>query len=231
MTNQHKIYYIPECFRLYAPGENLDSPSKSGDWMDTGEEVQQLGVRRGEAIQKFNKKFGYLTWRFAWQVDLNRCVPFRLAVGLYEKSYEEHLIANPDKVLYLVENARDVFDNDESNIVSGSNYFIQGKKLTHLQDIAIRRVLRTMQECFRGERLIRVRKSRNSDSIGRSLSPKFVPFTRPEIVCNFAQHDGQNKPCVEDFWQLNRVVQFSEALSRLTPQERQAYVEDPKSFD
>jgi hypothetical protein len=131
----------------------------------------------------------------------------------------------------LVENACDVFDNDESNVVSGFNYFVQGRKLTHLQDIAIRRVLRTMQQSFNGERLIRVRKSRNSDSIGRSLSPKFVPFCHPEIVLGFDPQDRQRVTCVEDFWQNNRIVQFSKSLSSLLPQERQSYVESPISFD
>jgi hypothetical protein len=231
MTKNTDFHYIPDCFRLYAPDEKLEDTNASGDWRTTDEKVYPLGKKRGEAIKKLNQKYGYLTWRFAWQIHFNRCVPFRVAVGLYEKSYEEHLRANQDKVQYLVENASDVFDNDESNIVSGFNYFIQGKKLTHLQDIAIRRVMRTMQQRFSGGRLIRVRKSRNADAIGRSLSPKYVPFCDPELVQGFDHSNGHSVPSIEDFWQNNRVVQFSESLAKMLPRERQSYVESPISFD
>lgn len=228
MTKQH---YIPANFRLYAPGESVAAHQSAGDWRVESVQVRQLGTQRGVIIRQLNQTYGFLTWRFAWRLAIDRCVPFRIAVGLYEKSYELHLSTNPEVLQYLVANARDVFDNDESNVVSGVNYFIQGAKLTHLQDIAIRRAMRTLGQKFCGDRLIRVRKSRNSDPVGRSLSPKFVPFCASEIVQNFSPSEQHAVPMVEDFWQNNRVIQYSETLARLSPKERQDYVESPDSFD
>lgn len=228
MTKQH---HIPSNFRLYAPGESVSGNLSGGDWRVESVRVPPLGTQRGLVIRQLNKTYGFLTWRFAWKVAPDRCVPFRRAVALYEKSYEIHLRTHPEKLHYLVTEACDVFDNDESNVVSGVNYFIQGAKLTHLQDIAIRRVMQTLGQSFCGNRLIRVRKTRNADAIGRSLSPKFVTFCDPEIVQLFSPTDQHPVPTVEDFWQNNRVVQYSETLARLSPKDRQGYVECPDLFD
>ncbi len=222
-----KPYYIPANFRLNAPQEK----EGKADWRVVNEDVSQLGTRRNQVVRALSKEYGYLTWRFAWQVGDGKYVPYKEAVKIYEEGYEEHLKANPDKVQYLSETARDVFDNDESNVVSGNNYYNQGKKLTHLQDISIRRVMAKLGHSFNGDKLVRVRKSRNSDAVGKSLSPKLIPFHRPEIVKGFKPIKKQTEPTIEDFWQLNRVIQYSDSLARLKPQERQTFVDDPKKFD
>ena len=222
-----KPSYIPENFRLKGPGEQ----EGTADWRVVDKNVPQLGKDRNRVVRDLNKKFGFLTWRFAWEVGNGKYVPFKEAVKIYEEGYEKHLKANPNKAEYLSVNAKDVFDNDQSNIISGKNYYIQGRKLTHLQDISIRRVMAKLGYTFKGDKHIRVRKSRNSDPVGKSLSPKFIPFHKPEIVQGFTPTDRQPLPTIEDFWQLNRVIQFSDSLFRLKPQERLSFVEDPKIFD
>jgi hypothetical protein len=227
MNPSSKTYYIPANFRLTAP-KNAHGQE---DWKVVKTDVPQMGTKRGEVIKDLNRDYGFLNWRFAWQIDNQKYVPFKEAVAIYEEAYENHLKANPNKIEYLITNASDVYDNDESNVRSGTNYYKQGKKLTHLQDISIRRVMAKLGHSFEGDTLVRVRKSRNSNQIGRSLSPKLIDFHRPEMVKDFQKNDLKPLPSIEDFWQLNRVIQFSDSLARLQPKERLAFVEDPKTFN
>lgn len=181
-----KIRYIPANFRLYAPGEVIGSFESPGDWVSTTDHVGRLGTKRGEALLELNHAHGYLTWRFAWRISQTQYAPFRVAIGLYEKSYLEHLCSYPEKTQYLVDNAKDFYDNDESNTISGLNYFVQCDKLTHLQDIAIRRAMQILQlntPSFRIELLIEVLKK-----IDQDLEQKFVYWLLQAINETF--HDN-----------------------------------------
>ena len=218
-----KTYLLPANFRLKSPNKDQEQT----DWKLTDREVPRLGNKRSQLIRDISKNLGHLTWRFAWQVGDNKYVTFKEAVKLYEEAYEKHLRDNPSKAEYLRDNARDVYDNDQKNIQSGSNYFIQSHRVTHLQDIAIRRVMSKLGYSFKGSELIKVRQSRNSNEVGRSLSPKNIPFHKPEIVKNFIPSKEKTVPSIEDFWQLNRVIQFSDNLAKLQVPERMKYIEDP----
>lgn len=210
------ITFLPEPFRILLMGHLQESSV----WQVVEENVPQPGARRTEVIRRYQAKYGPFTWRFAWEIDGNAPVPFDTAVTLYEAAYAEHLTRHPEIALYLQQNACDVFDNDPQNVQSGFCYDIQSRRVTHLQDIAIRRVMKVLGYQFLGDELIKVRKSRNRNAVGRSLSPKMVPFHRPEIV----RARSAEPPTIEDFWQNNRVLQFSPQLAELPVRDRLSFI-------
>lgn len=206
------VKLISDPFRQTAP--------KGAKWNLSKHKVSRLGSNREKAIQKLNKKFGENTWRFAWQAGENQYLDFNSAIKLFEDSYTKHLEANPNKRIYLEENASDVFDTTETNIESGTDYHIQNTPALHFQDIAIRRAMAKLGADFKGEGLIQVR-TNSKNQIGKTFSPTTVEFIKPEII-----NGSNNQKSVEDFWQLNRVIQFCDDLTKLPLEERKKFVQD-----
>jgi hypothetical protein len=227
ISHHNSSDYIAPNYRLTSPSETELKPE--GDWSVVESRVDKLKKNREKQIKSLNAKHGELCWRFAWQVEEGKYIPYKGAVKLYEEAYEKHLVDHPEKLNYLSNNARELYDNNPSNVSSGHNYYKQESKSTHLQDIAIRRVMAKTDTHFRGNRLIQVR-SNSPDNIGLSLSPLNVPFHKPDIV-RAGEEVKLKGVKVEDFWTLNRVLQVSDALIRLPVEERKKYVEDPKNFD
>lgn len=183
-------------------------------------QLGQFGSKKSAIGRDLNREYGFMSWRIAWQVENGEAIPFEKALDYYEKAYLEHFTRNPDIASYVADNFSNVYDTNEANISSGTDYSKQEGKSTHLQDIAIRRVLETLGLEFKGEKLLQIR-SRSRDKVGKTLSPGKVPFNHPELI----KKDG-NKPrwCLEDsiehFWQSNKVLQINTFLQELTPKVR-----------
>lgn len=190
-------------------GNRWDRDWKSRNWT-TVEHPGFFGSMRNELYMKWDEMYKPHHWRLAY-VWGESIISRQMALCLYEDAYYVFLRDNPDVLKNLINSASDVYDNAESNIYSGTDYTIQEQKSTHLQDIAIRRVLRRMGKWFQGDKLLQIRS--NSDE-GKILSPKNVPFHIPNMI-----HDGKikdygkkgkwwNDGSIEDFYQRNKVLQI-----------------------
>jgi hypothetical protein len=126
-------------------------------------------------------------------------------VNFYERSYFEYLQYRPDDIDFICE-FRECYDNAETNIDSGLDYTKQEAFSTHIQDIAVRNVLRRLDVWFTGAngRLLQIR---SRDSEGYRFGPGAVPFYAPALIeqPSLAPH-WASKGSVEDFWQSNKFV-------------------------
>jgi nicotinate-nucleotide adenylyltransferase len=117
----------------------------------------------------------------------------------------------------LCATASDVYDIQPSNVESGLDYHKQECTATHLQDIAVRRVLVRLGRSFKGDHLVQIR---GHESEGYRLNPGKVPFHEPESIIEptFAPGRWWDAHSVEDFWQSNKVleVRASEPVLRST---------------
>ncbi len=121
----------------------------------------------------------------------------------YENSYFEFMKNNKPILDWLINTAKDVYDNDISNINSKTDYSIQETKSTHIQDIAVRRVIQRMNLEFKGQELIQIR---GKDSRGYMLNPGKIPFYKPEFILKPERNGWWDKDSIEDFWQSNKII-------------------------
>jgi hypothetical protein len=187
---------------MLLPGYYQSDPNNSNSWRIVEKQVPRLGKKREEKIAEYDKKYGKNNWRFAWQLG-GKSINFLEACEEYEKSYLKHFQRNRQDLEYLSRNALEVYDTNLSNIESGLDYAHQEDTATHIQDIAIRRIMSQKNLTFNGDKYIQIRK-RSQDPVGRSLSPLNVAFHKPRLVKNLSKASAT----VEDFWQNNRVIQY-----------------------
>ena len=129
------------------------------------------------------------------------------ALELYEESYFQFLQSNEESLEWLINNASDLYDNSPSNIDSKLDYSTQETNATHLQDIAVRRVINRLGKKFKGSRLIQIR---GRDSEGYFLNPGVVPFLNPDLILAPRRNiDWISPGTIEDFWQNNKVLTLS----------------------
>ena len=171
-----KKYDIDSFFHLYThlllkdDTERFDSPPSLNC-----DDVILLGVVGGfrdkiVTPEYLNKKF--TSYKTAHCLD-DVLVHKDLVLAIYQESYRKFFISNPEKLDWLINNAKDVFDNNISNINSGIDYHKQETDSNHFQDIAIRNILLDFNLEFKGNELIRI-KSRSKP--GGFLSPGRVDF-------------------------------------------------------
>lgn len=162
-------------------------------------EVPIFGNRRKRAMGNLRNKFGDFT--LAHYVGKLRSQ--KDVVNLFEEAYFEHLSKNSELLEWLVTTASDVYDKEPEDTESGLDYSKQGE-YTHLQDIAIRRVIKRFGKQFEGKQLLRVR---SKDPDGNVLSPGNVPFHKTELINNFNHNKQWWKPgSVEDFYQKSKAL-------------------------
>jgi hypothetical protein len=163
-----------------------------------------LGKKRDEIIASWNRKYGPENWRIAYTWG-NGVIERDFAIQLYEDAYYEFFKANPAKLNWLTSVAADVYDTALTNVEAGFDYLWQETPSTHLQDVAVRRTVIRLGQCFRGDRLIRIR---STDSEGYDLSPGLVPFHLPQLIV-VPKIPGWWRPdTVEDFYQSNKILQI-----------------------
>lgn len=178
-------------------------------WKST-ERPGYFGKRRDEKVANFNAKYGRGDWRLSWVVEKDDRVLennfIAACVNFYQRSYVEYLQHNVAELDYIC-SFGECIDNAITNIKSGTDYAAQESWATHIQDIAVRNVLRLLGRKFKGpaHHLLVIR---STDSNGFRFGPGNVPFydqsliTQPSLGPHWA-----NKGSVEDFWQSNKWIQ------------------------
>jgi len=198
---------------------------RATEWQTIMRQPGCFGNRSLKIQKLLDTRYGKENWRVGW-VWQGRIIGEEEMRALFEEAYYQHLVKHPALLDYLIQNARDIYDLDPSDIDSGTNYWKQGFDLSkyrlrvrHLQDIAIRRVIRLRLELnFKGSKLIQIR-STSEDKIGRELSPGFVPFHMPGAVEPALFNGWWKDKTIEAFCQQNRVIQIKNRpdLLAITP--------------
>lgn len=168
-----------------------------------------FGKRRDQRINELNAEYGKGMWRLSW-VYRDRTFSFIPACRyFYERSYFEWLSDNPKEVDFICAFA-ECFDNSPSNIGSGLDYSIQEAVSTHIQDIALRNVLRLLDRKFENTRGNQLLEIRSTSSNGHKYGPGNIPLfaeardfiDSPSRAPSWAQPGS-----VEDFWQSNKWIE------------------------
>lgn len=166
-----------------------------------------FGRKRDEKVAALDAQYGKGHWRLAWVVDENGGQTFFNACRIfYEESYYRHLVYKP-KDVELICSYGECYDNAVTNIGSGLDYMKQEAYSTHIQDIAVRNVLRRLDRWFIGpaDKLLQIR---SKDSEGFRYGPGNIPFAwtanivQPSLCPKWATPGS-----VEDFWQSNKALQ------------------------
>ncbi|MFC1762205.1 hypothetical protein ACFL6U_08995 [Planctomycetota bacterium] len=165
-----------------------------------------LGKTKQSEDNKREHQYGCDNWRtaFAWG---NQVITYNTALQLYEDGYLEHFKRHPDILEWLLSTAANVYDNSDSNILSGVDYSIQETNSTHLQDIAIRRCVLRLGREFTGDHLVEIR---DHESEGFRLNPGQIPFHIPEMIVQPEPKGWWKLGSIESFWQSNKVFQVRE---------------------
>ncbi|MBR9706496.1 hypothetical protein GOV14_05655 [Candidatus Pacearchaeota archaeon] len=179
------------------------------EW-ETIERPGYLGKKRDEVVSQWDKKFGENNWRIAYQWG-DLIIPRKEALQIYEDGYYEFFKRCSGTLDWLIDNASDIYDTEESNIKSKFNYEIQETENNHIHDIAIRRAVLRNGVWFKGDHLMHVRWK---DTEGYRINPGIVAFHLPHMIVPGEIKDyGQStiwwkKDTIEDFYQRNKLLQI-----------------------
>ncbi len=180
-------------------------------WMILWERPGYSGKKRDEKTKTLNEKFGEGNWKTVWRFA-DSFVEFDFILQYYEEAYETYFAAHPDVLKWLVHYARDVYDTSPTNVLSGLDYNIQEGAATHLQDIAIRRVVHRQYGGFKGTELLQIRGSKKP---GGFLNPGRISFHKPEWIVTPGLKGWWEPGSIEDFYQSNKItIVKREALTR-----------------
>lgn len=168
-----------------------------------------FGEKRDELVREFNEKYGDGNWRIRHILG-PRILGFDEAVHLYELSYELHFLNPHTRFLWmnLVKVAEDVWTEEESDVLSGTDYRIQTARASHYEDMAVRRILQRHGLTFTGKQLVRIRAD-SQDAVGIALSSIHVPFVFPQFIESGSEAHWWNRHpgSVEHFWHSNKMLQ------------------------
>jgi len=169
-----------------------------------------FGNLRDAKYVGWDKQYGKENWRIVWKV-LDMELDFLGACVLYEAAYLNYLVNAPSVVASLIVEAKDIYDDEESNVNSGLDYTKQETLSTHVQDITIRRCLVNLGVWFKGSKLIRIRQEQGQHPLSMVLSPGRVPFHIPEFIHQPEISDRWwQKGSVESFYQSNKFLQVKQ---------------------
>ncbi|HAH19607.1 MAG TPA: hypothetical protein DCL49_01740, partial [Candidatus Omnitrophica bacterium] len=170
-----------------------------------------FGKDKNAIHEKLNQWFGAGNWEIRHLID-GTFVSLKEALVYYEDAYFEYFKSHPEELEWLVRNGSDVYDNNLTNIHSGTNYEIQETPDYHFQDIAIRRVFKRLWLVFKGAKYVQVRGLYPSGRLpenhisGAHLSPARIFFHQPELILQ-PQLEGFWKPnSIEAFYQSSKVI-------------------------
>ncbi len=171
-----------------------------------------FGRRRDEIITKLHAEFGQDNWTLVWDDGVIGPIEFEDACKYYyETSYIGWFIDYPEELDFICEFG-ECIDNAETNVQSGCDYTKQEAFSTHIQDIAIRNVLRVFGRKFEGS----IEENgflviRTADSLGFKYGPGNIPFLHGELIEQPSKCPRwANKGSVEDFWQSNKWIAVRE---------------------
>ncbi len=190
---------------------NTRANAYDGDMTDTQwvtiERPGYFGARRDAVHADLDARHGPENWRLAWIVDGEPFSREQMTM-LYEDSYFAFLSRETDILEQLLREACDVYDDQPSNVHSGLDYAIQETDRTHVQDIAIRRVVARLGRVFSGDQLIRIRDKDGNHPLSMTLSPGHVPFHRRDLLMTPEITGWWQPQSVESFYQSNKVLQI-----------------------
>ncbi len=166
-----------------------------------------FGKNRDTLYRQYDERFGKDNWRVIWQWN-GEFLPHITACQLYEDGYYADSFRRESLWKELASVARNVYDIQESDVESGLDYLLQSGNATHLQDIAIRRVMLRRGYKFEGDQLVQIRS--NKSYWGQVLSPGRVQFHLPDLILVPHLESWWDPNSVEDFWQSNKVLQVRE---------------------
>jgi len=169
-----------------------------------------FGAKRDAIEQRLNAWFGESGWEVKHLVN-GEFVSEETAIQHYEDAYFIYFQNNPEILESLINTAADVYDTAPSNRNSGTDYAIQETPEIgrHLQDIAIRRVLKRLGKEFRGSELIQIRGKKTK---GYCLNPGLVPFHKPELI-SVAMKGWWRPATIEVFFQSTKVIVLADKVS------------------
>lgn len=170
-----------------------------------------VGKRRNDEWAKRDARYGKDKWKIAWLVG-GKLLEYEEVCQFYEDAYFEYFKKRPEVLDHLLDVASDVYDDDPSNVDSGTDYAKRGEVRTHIQDIAIRRCVQRFGRSFRGRSLIQIRDRIGSHPLSLTLSPGQVPFHKPELIST----PDNLKEIHRDMWWLpGSVEDFYQRAKRL----------------
>ncbi len=181
--------------------------------------VGYIGKLHERVMDSLSRFYGNSV-RIAQTLD-GKAISRNEALRQYEQSYYQFLKNDRQLLEWLVSTASDVYDTSPDNVNSGLDYDVGQEKLTHIQDIAIRRAVTRINledkgipyeqtnlptiEIFRGDHLVEVR---GRESEGHMLNPGVVPFHRPGAILQPQRQGWWEGGSIEDYWQSNKVIQL-----------------------
>src|SRR6185295_19810430 len=141
-----------------------------------------FGRRRDEIVKQLDIDYGKGKWALRWCLDKDSTMyDFERACKLfYEESYVRYFAEHMDELKQIAKYA-EVIDNAETNVQSGCDYSIQEAYSTHIQDIAIRNVVKLFGYKFTGE-IPELLVVRSKDSTGYKWGPGNIPFWAPTFI-------------------------------------------------
>ena len=167
----------------------------------------QSGGKKKQIKEMYDDTYGPENWRIMWQWG-DDVIDNIFAYQIYEDGYYHDSLKREDLWKELISTASDVYDIEERDIESGLDYLVQNGKATHLQDIAIRRVLFRRGWKFEGNELIQIRS--HNQYWGKQLSPGRILFHRPELIIKPSLKSWWNEDSIEDWYQSNKIMQIYE---------------------
>ena len=212
--HREKLHLIPYSSRtekhLFVSSKTNSNAKISPIAMETYDQNQwekreypgYFGSKKQQRHAVLQQKYPNYIIGYEWDGKL---ITRKSALQLYEDAYFAFLQQQPQILKWLIQTASDVYDCDPSNIDSQIDYFAQRPdQATHLQDIAIRRVLIRLNKWFVGKRLLEVRGMRSE---GYVLNPGVVPFHKPHLIRQPQWQAEWSLPdSIESFWQSNKVI-------------------------
>lgn len=162
-----------------------------------------FGGRRDQIVADLNKKYGMTGWTLVWSCGALESEFAEACKNFYEESYIRWFWDRPEELDFICSYG-ECMDNAITNIQSGCDYFIQEAFSTHIQDIAVRNVLKFFGRKFEGpsDKILVIR---SADSEGYKYGPGNIPFFAPQYIespCKCPK--WANAGSVEDFWQSNK---------------------------
>lgn len=173
-----------------------------------------LGRERDARFAAYDARYGSGRWTLNWVVRFpdghEESFEFEEACRTwYEEAYFQHLKDRAEDLDFVC-SFGECIDHAPSNVGSGCEYGIQEGSATHIQDIAVRNVLRRLGRRFDGppDRLLVIRGRRSE---GGRFGPGLVPFHRPELITRPSLRPSwAREGSVEDFWQSNKWLHVQE---------------------
>lgn len=173
-------------------------------WITMTDALPVMGTRRQELAQQWDQRFGQGQWRMVWHAGKELLTQQQMLDDIFAASYIQLLENNQPLTDALCQQASEVYDDNISNIASGTEWTCQETDRNHFQDIAVRIALKKLGRSFQGQQLLCVR-SNGGHPLSKQFSPGFVPCISPKLILpgkGWWQPDS-----VEAFYQNNRRLQ------------------------